>query len=77
MSALSVARGKLECTRLLLLFCHLLFLRIYLHYSIRFLIYAHPIHGFSKSQDLLLNLLLTLVKLSIYQTKKKIVTGET
>ncbi|CAM4588974.1 unnamed protein product [Caretta caretta] len=63
----------LECTRLQPLFRLLtnLLLRFWLHFSPHLFIYALPIHGLTKSRDLLVNLLLALAKMAIYKTRAR------
>ncbi|CAM4591074.1 unnamed protein product [Lepidochelys kempii] len=69
----NLAHTYLECTRLQPLFWLLqkLLLRFWLHFSSHLFLFAHPIHGPTKSQDLLINLLLALVKVSIYNTRRR------
>ncbi|KAG6932141.1 hypothetical protein G0U57_000271 [Chelydra serpentina] len=61
----------LEYARLQPLFRLLLdiLLRFWLHFSPHLLIYTVPIHGPTKSRDLLVNLLLALAKMAIYKTR--------
>ncbi|CAM5127748.1 unnamed protein product [Eretmochelys imbricata] len=63
----------LECARLQPLFWLLLdiLLCFLLYFSPHLLIYALPIHGPTKSRDLLVNLLLALAKMAIYKTRER------
>ncbi|CAM4549132.1 unnamed protein product [Caretta caretta] len=69
----TLAQDYLECTRLQPLFWLLtnILLHFWLHFSPHLLIYALTIHGPTKSQDLLVNLLLTLAKMAIYKTRER------
>ncbi|CAM5161493.1 unnamed protein product [Natator depressus] len=66
-----LAHVYLECARLQPLFWLLtnILLRFWLHFSPHLLIYALPVCGPTKSQDLLVNLLLALAKVAIYKTR--------
>ncbi|CAM4686481.1 unnamed protein product [Caretta caretta] len=69
----TLAHVYLECARLQPLFQLLtnLLLRFWLHFSRHLFIYALPICGLTKSQDLLVNLLLALAKTAIYKTRER------
>ncbi|CAM5163109.1 unnamed protein product [Eretmochelys imbricata] len=68
----TLAHVYLECARLQLLFWLLtnILLRFWLHFSPHLFIYTLPIHGPTKSRDLLVNLLLALAKTAIYKTRE-------
>ncbi|CAM5103298.1 unnamed protein product, partial [Eretmochelys imbricata] len=63
----------LECARFQPLFRLLLdiLLWFWLHFSPHLLVYTLPIHGLTKSRDLLLNLLLALAKMAIFKTRER------
>ncbi|CAM5141569.1 unnamed protein product [Natator depressus] len=66
-----LAHVYLECARLQPLFQLLtsILLRFWLHFSPHLLIYALPVCGPTKSQDLLVSLLLALAKVAIYKIR--------
>ncbi|CAM4670802.1 unnamed protein product [Lepidochelys kempii] len=68
----TLAHVYLECARLQPLFRFLtnILLRFWLHFSPHLFIYTLPIHGPTKSRDLLVNLLLALAKTAIYKTRE-------
>ncbi|CAM4531143.1 unnamed protein product [Caretta caretta] len=69
----TLAHIYLECARLqphFQLFLDLL-MHFWLHFSPHLLIYSHPIHGPTKSRDLLINLLLAMAKVAIYNTRER------
>ncbi|CAM5141596.1 unnamed protein product [Natator depressus] len=69
----TVAHVYLKCARLqplLRLLLHIL-LWFWLHFSPHLLFYLLPIHGPTKSRDLLVNLLLALAKMAIYKTRER------
>ncbi|CAM4509504.1 unnamed protein product [Lepidochelys kempii] len=67
----TLAHVYVACTRLQPLFRLLLdiLLCFWLHFSPHLFIYALPIHGPTKSWDLLVSLLLALAKMAIYKTR--------
>ncbi|CAM4647960.1 unnamed protein product [Lepidochelys kempii] len=67
----TLAHVYLECARLQSLFRLLtnILLRFWLHFSPHLFIYTLPIHGPTKSRDLLVNLLLALAKTAIYKIR--------
>ncbi|CAM4712245.1 unnamed protein product [Caretta caretta] len=69
----TLAQVYLECARLQPLFQLLtnLLLCFWLHFSPHLFIYALPICSLTKSQDLLVNLLLALAKTAIYKTRER------
>ncbi|CAM4414689.1 unnamed protein product [Caretta caretta] len=69
----TLAHVYLECARLQPLFPLLLDIMLYfwLHFSPHLFIYALPIHGLTKSQDLLVNILLALAKMTINKTRER------
>ncbi|CAM4598182.1 unnamed protein product [Lepidochelys olivacea] len=69
----TLAHIYLECARLQPLFRLLMniLLRFWLHFSPHLFIYTLPIHGPTKSRDLLVNLLLALAKTAIYKTRER------
>ncbi|CAM5175422.1 unnamed protein product [Natator depressus] len=68
----TLAHIYLECARLQPLFRLLtnILLRFWLHFSPHLFIYTLPIHGPTKSRDLLVNLLLALAKTATYKTRE-------
>ncbi|CAM5082274.1 unnamed protein product [Eretmochelys imbricata] len=68
----TLAHVYLECARLQPLFRLLtnILLRFWLHFFPHLFIYTLPICGPTKSQDLLVNLLLALAKTPIYKTRE-------
>ncbi|CAM4717679.1 unnamed protein product [Lepidochelys kempii] len=68
----TLAHVYLECARLQPLFRLLMniLLCFWLHFSPHLFIYTLPIYGPTKSQDLLVNLLLALAKTAIYKTRE-------
>ncbi|CAM5133521.1 unnamed protein product [Natator depressus] len=70
----TLAHVYFKCTRLQPLFrlLKILLLCFCLHFSPHLFIYALPIRGLTKSQDLLVNLLLALAKTAIYKTREEV-----
>ncbi|CAM4709986.1 unnamed protein product [Caretta caretta] len=68
-----LAHVYLECARLQPLYQLLtnILLHSWLHFSPHLLLYALPIHGPTKSRDLLVSLLLALAKPAIYKTRER------
>ncbi|CAM5161964.1 unnamed protein product [Natator depressus] len=73
----TLAHVYLQCARLQPLFRLLqnLLLRFWLHFSLHLFTYAYPIRGPTKSQDYLINLLLAMAKVAIYNTRKRRLAG--
>ncbi|CAM4693850.1 unnamed protein product [Lepidochelys kempii] len=69
----TLAHVYLQCVRLQPLFWLFQNLdkRFWLHFSLHLFIYAHPVHGSTKSRDLLINLLLVMAKVAIYNTRER------